>query len=150
MRLISHRGNINGKIVDRENDPVYIQEAIDLGYDVEIDVWVINDKVFLGHDEPQYEISPIDLIDFKLYNSRYWCHAKNAEALMWLEKNRFAHYFWHNIDDYTLTSSGYIWVYPNKELLDNSICVLPELHDQEIPNFIYGICSDYIEQYKND
>ena len=37
MILISHRGNIDGKIVERENHPEYIDEAIALGYDVEID-----------------------------------------------------------------------------------------------------------------
>ena len=54
MILISHRGNRNGKNVDRENSPDYIQEALDEGYDVEIDVWVKDDKFFLGHDEPEY------------------------------------------------------------------------------------------------
>jgi hypothetical protein len=148
MRLISHRGNINGKNLERENSFPYIQEALQLGYEVEIDIWVINNEVYLGHDEPQYKLTGSDLIDFQLYNSYYWCHAKNPEALLWLQSNRFTNYFWHNIDDYTLTSSGYVWVYPNKELIDNSICVLPELHNQEIPNFLYGICSDYIERYK--
>ena len=39
MILISHRGNINGKKPDLENKPEYIQNAIKLGYNVEIDVW---------------------------------------------------------------------------------------------------------------
>ena len=35
--------------------------------------------------------------------------------------------FEHQEDDVTLTSEGYIWTYPNKQLTDNSIAVLPEL-----------------------
>ena len=38
MILISHRGNINGPNPEMENNPEYIQKALDLGYDVEVDV----------------------------------------------------------------------------------------------------------------
>ena len=37
MRLIAHRGNINGRNKKRENEIEYILEALNLGYDVEID-----------------------------------------------------------------------------------------------------------------
>ena len=50
--LISHRGNIDGRNVEYENNPNYIEAAINLGYDVEIDVWFIDGKFMLGHDEP--------------------------------------------------------------------------------------------------
>ena len=56
MILISHRGNINTVNLERENTKSYIQEAIDLGYDVEIDVRYADDKFWLGHDEPDYEV----------------------------------------------------------------------------------------------
>ena len=57
MILISHRGNINGVNLERENTQSYIQEAIDLGYDVEIDVRYIDKKFWLGHDKSDYEIN---------------------------------------------------------------------------------------------
>ena len=57
------------------------------------------------------------------------------------------HYFWHQEDDYTITSKGIIWTYPGKLLLKNSICVLPELFNKQILNCL-GICSDYIQNYK--
>ncbi len=50
MILISHRGNIDGVNIERENTISYIQEAINLGYDVEIDVWYKDDNLYLGHD----------------------------------------------------------------------------------------------------
>ena len=56
MILISHRGNIDGVKPTKENSPEYILEAISLGYDVEIDVWKVDGKWFLGHDEPEYAI----------------------------------------------------------------------------------------------
>jgi hypothetical protein len=47
MIYISHRGNIDGKKPHLENNPTYIDEAIDLGYDVEIDLWFIDGRVYL-------------------------------------------------------------------------------------------------------
>ena len=56
MKLISHRGYINGPNKTEENSPEHILNAINNGYDVEIDVWFIDDKWYLGHDNPTYEI----------------------------------------------------------------------------------------------
>ena len=144
MILISHRGNLEGKKKDLENSPEYIQAALEAGFEVEIDVWYVDKKWYLGHDEPNYEID----ITF-LMNDKLWCHAKNIESLYELflyDKN--IHYFWHQDDDFTLTSKGYIWTYPGKKLTDMSICVLPERFDYDIIN-AYGICSDYISTFKN-
>ena len=57
MIKISHRGNLFGPNLKLENSPDYVVEAIRSGYDVEIDFWVVDDKLFLGHDSPQYEIN---------------------------------------------------------------------------------------------
>ena len=43
MKFISHRGNLTGK-GERENWPDQIKLCVDQGYDVEIDVWAIDDK----------------------------------------------------------------------------------------------------------
>ena len=40
MLLISHRANIDGPNKDRDNNPVYVKEVLDLGYECEIDLWV--------------------------------------------------------------------------------------------------------------
>ena len=57
MYLISHRGNLNGIQKNRENSPSYINEAIEKGYNVEVDVRYEKNKFFLGHDFNQYEIN---------------------------------------------------------------------------------------------
>ena len=120
MFLISHRGNINGKNVQKENSPDYILKALSFGYDVEIDVWYVNNKFFLGHDTPQYEIS----IEF-LKNDKLWCHAKNLASLEKMLYNNIT-CFWHQTDDYTLTSKGYIWTYPkwHPVYIDNQIILV--------------------------
>jgi hypothetical protein len=145
MKLISHRGNINGRIVEVENHPDYIDDSIRLGYDVEIDVWMVDGKIFLGHDNPQYEII-IDWIDGRSH--RLWVHCKNIEILEFLNKHDYdINYFWHETDTITLTSKNYIWAYPGKQPIKNSIAVMPELNNDDTSQCI-GICSDYIQKYK--
>jgi len=146
MKLISHRGNINGLQPNKENSPDYIKKAIESGYDVEIDIWFINNKWYLGHDNPIYEIK----YNF-LFDSRFWLHAKNGEAFYKLfnDKNYDFNAFWHTTEDWILTTQGYIWTYPNKKLYSESICVLPELgYDGDLKK-CHGICSDYILQYRD-
>ena len=144
MKFIAHRGNINEPNPQKENHPDYISEAIQLGYDVEIDVWLIDNKWYLGHDNPQYEIKYTFLLDF-----RFWLHAKNGDAFNELVNNDYVNTFWHTTEDWILTSKKYIWTHPNKKLFANSICVLPELGFIGNIKECHGICSDYIIKYKN-
>ena len=148
MRFISHRGNLRGIEPANENRPEYLLHAISEGFEVEADLWRVKEEWFLGHDEPQYKISEEFLLHDKM-----WCHAKNINAFEnLLELNTKC--FWHQTDDYTLTSNGFIWAYPGSELTSLCICVLPERFPDEFQNseICAGICSDYIEVYrkKND
>ena len=139
MILISHRGNIDGKNPQYENGQRYCEEAINAGYNVEIDVW-FTDTWWTGHDRPQYRVDP----DFFL-KEEVWCHAKNIEALKKLLEIG-AHCFFHQNDPVTLTSKQYIWTYPTQQLTEKSICVLPELQAVEVSGFLpsAGVCSDFI------
>ena len=140
MFLISHRGNINGADKTKENSINYILKAIDLGYNVEVDVWFIDNFFYLGHDKPQYKIN----YNF-LTNKKLWCHAKNLNALIEMS-NYSIHYFWHDKDDFTLTSKNYIWAYPSKNVNKNTIAVLPEIYNTDVSE-CKGVCSDYIIKY---
>ena len=57
MDLIAHRGNTNGSFESYENEPMYIDKAIQEGFDVEVDVWYVDGVLYLGHDKPQYGIN---------------------------------------------------------------------------------------------
>lgn len=142
MILISHRGNIDGK-TEKENEPNYILQAIELGYDVEVDVWLKEDKLYLGHDEPQYITD-----ESFLKNPRLWCHAKDIDTLYHLLSLKTTCFF-HHLDQATLTSNNYIWTYPGYKLTVNSICVLPESIDEgnRTEFKCFGICSDIIKHY---
>ena len=143
MKFIAHRGNISGKQVDVENSTDYIDTAIDCGYDVEVDVWKEPSGFYLGHDSPSHKID-ISFLDER--RDVLWVHCKNILALYEL-KDDF-NCFFHDTDDAVLTSKNYIWTYPNKQLVKNSIAVLPEMgYCGELLD-CYGICTDNIEQFK--
>jgi hypothetical protein len=148
MKLISHRGNINGPKPLEENRPEYIDIAIEQGYDVEVDIRydVFDCKFYLGHDDSQYIVTPYWLAQ-RMNN--LWIHCKNIDALYHFTNNTGGYnYFWHQKDDFTLTSKGYIWTYPGKSYTSLSIIVMPEWENVDWDKLkvtnCYGICSDYI------
>jgi hypothetical protein len=145
MILIAHRGNTIGKFESYENEPNYIDKAIQEGFVVEVDVWYINNILYLGHDEPQYGVN------FRWFRDRLtklWIHCKNIEAVELFSESEYEfNYFWHQEDTLTLTSHKYIWAYPGKQPIKNSIAVMPELYNDDI-SMCLGICSDYIKNYK--
>ena len=147
MILIAHRGNINGPDSLNENKPETIIKCINKGYHVEIDVRLINNELFLGHDNPDYKVKLDFLLKYKEY---LWIHCKNLEALTCLTPlglNTFS----HDKDDYVLTSKGIIWAYPGKEVNKKCICVMPEWEGdvKEFNKECFGVCSDYIELIKD-
>lgn len=148
MRIISHRGNLNGPNPDMENRIDYIDAALHAGFDVEVDVWKIGNTVYLGHDGRQ-DAMPIHYYE----NPKLWFHCKNVEAF-----NHFRllvyiphklKYFWHQTDDYCLTSNEKIWVYPGKPLVYDSIAVLPETvtYSHRELRECHAICTDYAQRY---
>jgi hypothetical protein len=143
MINISHRGNINGRNPEKENTKKYIEKALKYGFDCEIDLWLINNNFFLGHDEPKEKCKFEWLYK---HRKKLWIHCKNISCLEILNKEEF-NCFFHNTDDVVLTSKNYLWTYPGKQLTYNSIGLF---FDKKPENFNYpcaGICSDYIESY---
>jgi hypothetical protein len=148
MKLIAHRGNINGPLPLEENRPEYVENAIGKGFDVEIDLWYdsYTNSMYLGHDDPQYVV---DILWLCKYRENLWIHCKNIEALYKFssETNGY-NYFWHQDDDYTLTSMRYIWTYPGKSYTSKSVIVMPEKFLKDDLNSLmvyncYGVCTDY-------
>lgn len=137
MKIISHRGNLNGPS-NLENNPSHILNCLSKNIECEIDVWNIDGKFYLGHDSPQYHV---DLDFLKL--DGLWCHCKNLEALEQLVKLNI-HCFWHQNDDFTLTSKGFIWTFPNKEVVGHSVIVDNSSNWRNKNYNCYGICTDYL------
>lgn len=118
---------------------MYIEEAILDGFDVEIDIRVIDGKVWAGHDHAEYLIHEDFLAK---YREKLWIHCKNLDALNYFTSKLLPYkYFYHNEDKYTLTSNGFIWTYPGGKVGPWSIIV--DL-DKNITSGAYGTCNDYV------
>lgn len=153
MIYISHRGNLDGPNPSEENKPEYIEHALEQRYRVELDCWSLGDgtqsHVWLGHDEPEYRV---DLEWMMKYRDQLVVHCKNSQALMLMSSTFNS--FWHQEDDYTLTSKGWIWAYPFKPapLPKSAGVAITVALGKEYPweeEGFRGICSDYIERYRN-
>lgn len=145
MKLIAHRGNTDGSILEKENRPDYIQNALDDGFDAEIDLWYIHAKLFLGHDGPQYPIK----LDWLLNNqNKLWIHCKDLNSLKFILDFDTLNCFWHQNDKFTLTSKNIIWTYPNNPITEKSVIVILDVdYKYREPLNCYGICSDYVSKY---
>lgn len=149
MIYIAHRGLYIGPNKEKENHPNQILIAIQRGYNCEVDVRYIDGKFYLGHDNPDYEVD-----EYWLQNPNLWIHCKNTEALDWFYQCQTYkyNYFWHENDQYTLTSKGFVWTHPNSKLIDTSVMVMPEYVDSTLNNAVsakcFAICSDFVEVIK--
>ena len=151
MKLIAHRGLTYGPNKDLENTPEQIKYCLSDRIDVEIDVWFENNHWYLGHDAPTYKTT----LEF-LNQEGLWIHCKNYQAafqLLDLTKRGWNfNFFSHDKDDRTLTSHGYWWTDPHKELGPLSIAVMPEWTTDnlaQVKNWqCFGVCSDWISLIK--
>jgi len=140
--IISHRGNIRGPVPDKENRPSYVDCAIGNGYHVEIDIRLINDELWLGHDEPQYKVDHNWLDKRRHY---LWLHCKNLEAA---KECWSYHSFCHTSDPFTYTSTEKIWLHDLSMRIDSNT-IIPLIDKDEVESFIsvsenpFGICTDY-------
>jgi hypothetical protein len=116
---------------------------LSMGFDVEVDVWAVDGRPFLGHDVPRVQVG-LDL----LIDNRMWCHAKTPDTLDFL-LSIGSHCFFHNSDEVTLTSRGIILTLVGKTPIRNSICMLPEAVTLNAIPDCAGICSDYAESFKD-
>lgn len=150
MKLISHRGNINGPVSEKENKPSYIDCAIQLGYDVEVDLRIIKGELWLGHDYGEYKVS---LKWLELRKNRLWIHCKDKDSASYLiELKKGFQFFCHTLDNYVLTSTNHLWVHDLTYDIDDC-CIIPliTLSDIELynGNEPFAVCSDYVSKIKS-
>ena len=145
MKIISHRGNIRGRVPSRENAPSYIDCALGNGYDVEIDVNYVNGELWLGHDEPQYKVTHTWIQERSQY---LWLHCKDFESAKECWKYQA---FCHSCDPFIYTSNGKIWLHGENDNLYtlDDMTIIPVINKQESISFNtangvpFGVCTDY-------
>ena len=144
MKLISNRGNIDGPNPELENKQDYIQMAINRGYDVKIDIWLKDNRIYLGSNEPDYLLD-IDWLERN--KSKLWLQCRDVELLEKLISldpvGSNLHLFIYE-DSVAMTNRARLWGYEGSE----SIALLQEKEvDKELN--VFGVCSDHIQSYKD-
>lgn len=153
MKIISHRANLNGPDRETENTFDSIIKAIELGFDVETDIWCERDVLYIGHDYDKKKFHK-NILDFLLkYSDKLWVHCKNIESLTYLLEFKELNVFGHDNDNYVLTSKHNMFCKPGYPVNKNSVMVMPEIapiYVTEDFNNCYGICTDYPVEVKNN
>jgi hypothetical protein len=156
--IISHRGNLYGPQINENRSPT-IHRALELGFEVQIDLWVIEveDKktIWMGFREYQAE-DEVHSDFLQTYRDRLWIHAKNEHALNQALSFDLHCFFYFENSPYTLTSEGWIWydlhAKPMQEKTSSKHVIL-SLPESEIilPEHGQGWCTDYpiLLQYVN-
>ena len=146
MKLISNKGNVYGVISEYENTPEYIEKALSSGFDVKIDLTMIDNKLYIGNEIEKHKL---DIDWLEKHHNRLWLECKDIKIIERFNQidNRGAYlnYFWHENDLLTLTSRGYVLSY-GVEVVGGSVMMLPEINDDTIKS-CYGICSNNIIEY---
>lgn len=164
MRIISHRGNLSGPDLSRENFEFALIQSLDSGFDIEFDIWYLADKFWLGHDRPERSFSIDTLIKWssKYSNQKLYVHCKNIWAMekmtYFVISNMIP--FFHDVDQCILLKDNTLWVHPNAihgcHSRERSIAVFSSCKtadydislDVDFKNF-YGICTDYPLDVRN-
>lgn len=146
MRFIAHRGNVKGPKPEWENKKSYIRQALQLGFDVEIDVSYIDGKLFLGHDEPGEEVS----LEY-LSSSSLWVHAKTAATFAYLTGFSEINTFLQSEEAIVVSSRQYLWNHSKcTDFTPRSVAVVLDYDKEFLSKYvkISGVCSDYVLSYR--
>lgn len=144
-KFISHRGNLNGAVPALENSPDYIDQAIQRGLEVEVDLRMIDDHFYLGHDYPQYKVDPAWLEERHYH---LLLHLKDARSLERIIMDYWHwHYFCHAADRYTFTSRMYIWLH-DLSIPPTLNTIVPLISNDLRASYksrdVHAICSDFV------
>ena len=151
MILYAHRGNTNGRVLGMENNPAYIEEAIQKGFHVEIDLRTVNGQKMLGHDFPAH---PVSLSWLRVHKDNLLIHAKDFKTACDLRVHGDFTFFCHNSDPFALISNGLIWLHdlsyagPFKGRYVLPLISLELVNTCPKHPVCAGICSDFVAALK--
>ncbi len=155
MKIISHRGNIDGPGSDCERDRV--EMAIDAGFYVELDVRRAFNELMIGHDKLLYKL-PVDWIRKPLAD-RFWFHAKDVATFNELGALGLR-VFMHTDEPFAVVFPERLkWIHPvhNPVVYDRftvkdvavDVAGYPRLDVTSVTHSPYAICTDWPNQWKD-
>jgi len=149
MIYISYQGIYDGTNYEYANTPNQIGKAFGYGVSVMTDVWRVDDKLYLGTDQPLTEVTAK-----YLQGNRWWINARNTAMQNWLaEQNSKLYPNWFYFPSmppptYVTASNGKLITPGTVPINNNSVIFLPEITDKGLFSTVklrcFGICSTYL------
>ncbi len=150
MRYISYQGIFDGSDYQDANTPNQIGKALNNGFSVLIDVWRIDDKLYVGNGQPLIEVT-----EKYIQGDRFWINAKNSDMQDWIsaqQSSLYPNYFWFNTPNpppaYVTASNGKLITPGTVPINNDSVMYLPEVDDRSLLTMAkvrcYAICSTYL------
>jgi len=149
MIYISYQGIYDGTNYEYANTPDQIGKAFGYGVSVMTDVWRVDDKLYLGTDQPLTEVTAK-----YLQGNRWYINARNTAMQTWLaEQNSKLYPNWFYFPSmpppaYVTASNGKLITPGTVPINNNSIIFLPEIDDKGCFSTVklrcFGICSTYL------
>jgi len=131
MLYISYRGIIDGNDYQDSNTPSQLGKALGAGFTCMIDVWKVDDKFYLGNDQPITEVTAK-----YLQGNRWYINARNSAMQAWLPTQNiklYPNYFWFTAPTpppASVTASNGKLITPGTvPINNNSVVFLPEIDD---------------------
>ena len=150
MYYISYQGIFDGSDYQSANTPGQISKALSAGFSCLIDVWRINNKLYVGNGQPLIEVT-----EKYIQGPRFWINAKNVDMQNWLvtqPSTLYPHYFHFDASTppppYAVVSNGKLMTPGTVPYNENSIVFLPEIDDRSLYSTVklkcYGVCSGFL------
>ena len=149
MIYISYQGIYDGTNYEYANTPKQIGKAFGSGFSVMADVWKVDDKFYLGTEQPLIEVTAK-----YLEGNRWWLNARNPAMQTWLSTQRPALYpnwfFFPTMPPpaYVTASNGKLVTPGTVPINNSSVIFLPEITDRAMFSTVklkcFGICSTYL------
>jgi len=155
MLYIAYRGLFEGENPQAENTPNQIGLAFNNGFAVMVDVWRVDNKLYLGSDQPITEVSAL-----YLQGKKFWLNLRNSDAQSWFptqSSRLYPQYFHQTVssEPYVTVSDGRTWVFSEFQQtpVDNqSVMCQPEIPDRGLLSTVhyknYGVCSMFCKFIK--
>lgn len=159
MLYISYQGIYDGTNYENANTPKQINTALGKGFSCLIDVWRIDDKLYVGTNGPNIEVT-----EKYIQGPRFWINAVNTDMQDWISSQSsslYPNYFWFDAPTppppYATASNGKLITPGTVPINGNSVMFLPEIDDRSLYTMVkvksYGICSgflSYIKRMRNE
>lgn len=142
-RLISHRGNLNGRNPLAENNPKYLIDASRL-FLVEVDLWYEGGFFYTGHDEPTFSID-----QYFLQNESFLLHAKDVKTFLAVSQLPKVEVFYQDENLVATSNKGRVIFHSSIrfEIEDRANYVLIDLN-AEMPEYghLHSVMTDFPEK----